>query len=471
MNTAARIGSLAAMIIVLSCLVLGCTDPTDSTETQTNPEDIVNTDKPNSNERIVSEVVIGDEGEWSSLWEITEESAGGYYYRGGVNSRYGGGRLDATGDHVWHCRTPYSPRGMCMAGPATALPNALIMAGGYDTNDDDKRDVGQASLVTPSGTLVNLLVYTSDTSRIWFNSIVSLSDSTFIAVGGFEDPAETYYPFVAVFKLASSGQIEKQSEAVISSLPGMYFVYSALDPEESSDSETVLYVNSRPDIEALHRISLPLPDLTPSTVEWTREITVPSATGWEVNHISFFGGNLYWAGSAEDPAKDPPPSDGGYWRSGAAGSYTSAGLLRWVKLIRLTGHSDKLYEIVAHGDTLYAVGQCGNYGQEGQQFGYGWICRIDAATGTPISNMTFGDPKNSSGFNSGIHDGSVMHCVGWTHQEVGGVYQGWYCTVDIVAALMESLAIPSAPICDADRAMPGDHRSVHQDGGRPRAQF
>jgi hypothetical protein len=445
---------MVVLVLVAAFGVLaGCSDPT---EPEPKPEEIVNPDKPNANDRILSQVVIGDASKWTSLWEVARDNAAGYYFRGGYNSYRGGGRLSTTGTVTWHTRTTYSPRDICVTGPAASVPNALIMVGGYDTDGDDAMDIAYVSLVSSSGTLVNQLVYSSDTLDMWLTSIVPVSDSTFVAIGGSKNSAGTY-PFLVMAKLAPSGQLEKQGDVIIDSLPGLYFGYAAMDPDESSESQLVVYVNSGPDVAAVHKLSLPLPALAPSTVEWTREITVPAVVKWWVNGLRFFDGNLYWVGSADDPAKDPRPSTGGYWRSGAVGSFTSAGTPRWVSLAKTTGHSDGLYSMVAAGGSLYAIGYCGSFSQQDQQLSYGWICKMAADTGTPLTHMTFGDHSYSSGLNDGIIEGNTMHCVGWTHQEVSGAYQGWFCKVNVSPTLAESPVSLPAPVHASDRAVPEDH--------------
>ena len=117
-------------LIVASCIVClffpGCSDPN---EPKQKPEDIVNPDKPNSNARIISHTTIGEASKWSLLSEIAKSNTGGYYFRGGYNSQYVGGRLSAGGSVTWHCRTHYWPRDLYTTAQTAVVPNALIVVG------------------------------------------------------------------------------------------------------------------------------------------------------------------------------------------------------------------------------------------------------------------------------------------------------------------------------------------------------
>jgi hypothetical protein len=458
MNTSAiRVSTLVFVIIVMCGLVPGCSEPT---QPQPNPEDIVNPDKPNSNGRIVSQAVIGDASKWSYLWELTADHASGYYFRGGYNSSYCVGRLNASGNVSWFFRTSYSPVDVC-AGPAGGVvSNALVVAGKQDVDNDGESEIGFVSLISSGGSLMDQLVYSADTSDVWLNSIVPVADSTFLVVGGVRALAMEQ-PFVATVVLISTGQLEKKHQAVIDVLPGRFFVDLAVDPSVPTSPNWSFYVTSGKvkANDAVHKITVALPDLDPWTINWSVEISVPSVEVSNVNDMCFFDGNLYVAGEFPDPAKTPPPSSGGYWPSAMLGSVTAAGTQRWITAVRLTQHTDAFNSVLASQDGVYGVGNCADFWQQDQAFGYGWISKRSSSSGDLISNWTLGDEKYQSGLDWGILDGSVIHCGGWTHREVSGNYNGWFCNVDISAAFGESPEILPAPIDDADRAVPEDRRS------------
>jgi hypothetical protein len=184
-----------------------------------------------------------------------------------------------------------------------------------------------------------------------------------------------------------------------------------------------------------------------------------------INSSRFVDGNLFWVGAADDPTKDPRPTNGGYWDSAVAGSITSAGQLRWATVVRATGHDEGFSHFVATPGALYAVGRFGEFIQQDQTLGYGWICRMTTDAGTVVSSMVVGDDGYCSGFNDGILEGNTMSCVGWTRQELNGVYQGWLCRVNIAAALAENPAILPASVRETPGAVVGD-REIEPDDYR-----
>jgi len=442
-------------------LFSGCSDTTEP-EPEPDPEDLVNPDKPNSNVRIVSEAVIGDAGKWSTLWEVDNHEADGYLFRGGYNNYYGVGRLTGVGDVPWFYRTGYSPGDVCALSQTSVVPNGVLTIGPQDTDGDGENELGYISLVSPSGSLLDQLVYSADTADVRVNSIVHVADSTFLATGGVRVLA-VEYPFVATVALNSAGQLEKRQQSVIHTLPGRYFSRPVLDPSLPVGSEWSFFVASRSPAGAyaVHKVTVAWPSLTPVTIEWSRDITVVGALNPWMYALRFFDGDLYWVGGADDPAKEPRPTGGGYWDSAVAGSITSTGQPRWATLVKTTGHTEGFYQFVANAGSIYAMGSCAEFDQKGQDFGYGWICQMTTTTGSVVSSMTFGNPGYSSGFNDGILDGSTIHCVGWTRGEVGGVYQGWFCEVDISSAFFGGLSAAPARVEASD----GEISITHTSGG------
>jgi hypothetical protein len=453
-------------LIIASCVVWlvfpGCSDPN---EPKQKPAEIVNSDKPNSNARIVSQTTLGEASKWSYLSGITTDHAGGYYFRGGYNSYYTVGRLNASGNLSWFFRTSHSPTGVCAGPPVGIVSNGLIVAGKKDLDDDGESEIGFASLFSSGGSLINQLVYSADTSDVWLNSIVPVADSTFLVVGGVRALA-VEHPFIATIVLTSAGQLEKKHQAIISTLPACYFSDPAVDTSLAAGSSWSFYVTSSTSDghDAVHKITVALPELAPWTVDWSFEVSVPSIQDSWVDDMCFFGGNLYVAGGIRDPDKTPLPSNGGYWTSGMAASITSAGGARWTKVVRVTKHSDVFRSVTASADGVYAVGDCAEFIQQDQQFGYGWISKLSESTGGVVSNSTFGDLKYRSGFRTGIVEGDVIHCGGWTQQEVGDVYRGWFCDVDISTSAAQSLSSVPARIGDHDQVIPEDCLSGTDNG-------
>jgi hypothetical protein len=419
--------ALPLVVFAVFSFPTGCSDPT---EPEPEPEEVVNPDKPNANSRILLQKTLGDAGKWSNLWELAGDNAGGYYYRGGMNSFRSAGRVNAQGEAAWHTRTTYGPRDIFTTSPTAVVPNSPIVSGAHDSDGDGSDDTAYLSLFSPAGTLLSQLAYSADTAGVWLNAIVPLTDSTFITVGGAKT-ATTTYPLVVVFKLASSGELEKQRDIFLTSFPGHYFGYAVRDPDEDTTAGVTLFVNSGPDVAAVHQLNVALPDLDPVTVEWTREIVFTTAADPSIGDLRFFDGNLYVVGHADDTTKEPP-SGGGFWDSGFAASLTLAGDIRWSRVVRVTDHSENLYAVVPTSDALYAVGSAGAYEQSDQRFGYGWISKLSTSTGEVLANVTFGNEKYQSAFNDGIIAGDVLRCCGWTRQETSAAdYRAWFCAISV----------------------------------------
>lgn len=453
--------SRVAMTVLVSCVLCWClTGCSDPTEPQPNPEDIVNPDKPSSNDRIVSQTVIGDASGRMSLWDIRDDHAGGYCFGGVSEGYYGVGRLGGAGNLSWFYRTGFGLSDVFVLPASSVVPNAFLTLGAPDTDGDGQSDVGYVSLMSPSGTLLSQAVYSADTADVWLASTVLVSDSTFVCVGGHRTATMTH-PFIASYVVTSAGQVQRRNHAIVTDLPGCRFIYMDAEEGQLPGAEWVFYAVSRcgTDAYAIHKITVDWPSVAAWTIEWSFDVAVAGALNPSVGDLRAVGGNVYWVGGADDPAKEPRPTTGGYWRSAVAGSVSSSGQSRWAALVRVTGHSDRFQKFVATPGALYGVGYCGSFTRDDQALGYGWVCRMGTDTGGVTSSMSFGDDSYSSGFNDGILDGNILHCGGWTHNEVsGGVYRGWICHVNVSATSFTNPSPAASRLGDACAAVP--------DGGR-----
>lgn len=410
----------AAVIVVLTCLaiclVTGCKG---DKATEPGDEEYVNPDKPNANSLIVSQNTFGDTGTWNTIWQVAEDGAGGYYFIGESNSRYGVGHLDASGHQTWFTRSAFDPRDIYVPPQSAIASDGVLVVGAYDNDGDGESEIGYVSLFGSSGSLLSQIICSSDTSDVWLNSIAPVSDSTFVVVGGEGTPNRTE-PFIASIALTADDQIEKRFETVIHSISNSLFLSVATNPAQVPGSELVLYVLSEVWGESgdgplwSHKISASLPNPALWTIEWSREI--PGKSGlpfitWS-GSLRIFEDNLYIVGHTDDPDKEPPPSSGGAWESGRAASLSLTGELRWHTTVPLTQHDDRFYGFVGTPDGLYAVGCAAGFARGSQRFGYGWISRIALDTGDVISNMTFGGDSYGSGFNAPIVSGNKIYCGG-----------------------------------------------------------
>lgn len=449
-------------VLTTSCSVDDVGKPDD--------EQYVNPDKPNANALIVSQTTFGDIEKGSSIYLLTPEPGGGYYFAGLHDSRYGMGHLSATGGLTWFTRTGYRVRDICLLPPSAIAPNALAVVWSVDTDGDDESDIGYLSLYGSTGSLLDQVVYTADTSDVWLNSIATISDSTFVVVGG-EGTAGVSNPFIATVALTSPDQMEKRHHSAIDEMPGRIFDNVATDPSEIPGSELSLYVlsdgaDSQSEYRTIgvHKISAALPTLIPRTVEWSQEIVVASGLGtyaYSGSGLIFSQDNLYLVGAADDPGKEPTPSNGGYWGSGLAASLTPTGGLRWLTSVALTGHSERFRAMAMSSGALYAVGDGASFGHSDHEYGYGLISEIALETGDVISNMTFGEDSYNSGFNYAVISGNSISCGGWTQYEsAGGAYPAWFCEIDVSAPPTTCYGPPASPAASGHGTDEADYRQT-----------
>jgi hypothetical protein len=348
------------------------------------------------------------------------------------------------------------------------VSNGLVAVGGIDTDGDDEVEMGCLSLYGPTGNFIDQVLFSSDTSDIWLNSVVAISDSILLVVGG-EIGAATTAPFVGAAALVSPDRLEKRYNWAVESIPDRFFDNIVVDSSEPLTDQIIFYVlsdgtssQSETGTITVHRLSAAYPGLSPCTLEWSKEIIVTAGMGTYAGtgcNLRFFQGNLYLVGLADDPAKQPAPSNGGYWNSGIAASLTPAGDLRWLTSIALTGHSERFSAMAIGSDALYAVGQAASFFRSDNHFGYGLVTKIALETGEVLSNMTFGEDTYRSMFYCPALSGNTITCGGYTGYEVtGGGYVAWFCEIDVSNP-------PTPPLVSSDgTTRDGDGNSmVHKD--------
>ena len=450
----------------------GCSDPN---EPEQKPEEIVNSDKPNSNTRVLLQTAIGEGNTWSTIWRLVPDNLGGNYFRGGYNSNDGVGRVNGDGSLAWFSRAGRYAVDLCALSATASVPNGLVVAAKQDVDNVGGSDVGYVSLFSPGGSLLNELVYSADTCDVWLNSIVPISDSTFVVVGGWS-ALDVEHPFVATVELTPSGLLEKGNQVIIDSILQRRFGTAVTDASQITPSEVSFYaLSSGTDARStlVHKISLSLPTLSPWTVDWSREVTADPAHKSSLGDVCFFENNLYVTGRCDNPSKQPVPSDGGYWQSGLIASLTLAGDIRWIGSVSPSSEHDAFYEVAATPGGLYAIGFCSVFSQSDQYFGYGLISKMASATFNVISNMSFGKDSYQSGFHDGFVTGGVIRCGGWTMEEgANSSNRAWYCVINALTSrsmAASSLGPRPGDAGESDGTIADGHRNGAPNGFLPPA--
>ena len=441
----------------LLAVLAGC-GAKDSTAPKTTGER-VNADKPSANNRIVVQSLVGDATKSTTIQVLrpaADGSLGLICIYNGVSSF---GALGSGGSLRWMqaVTTPNQVRAL-ESVPATAavVANGWIVAGARDVDRNGQEESGFASLYSSTGNLITQLAVTSDSSHVWINGVARVDDSTFVACGGV-DQSGNLHPYLVVLQVRLPAHLELVAPITVPSLDG-WFSKIVLLPSSSSE---LLFAATSSDgtTRRIHGLRAAWPAFGPITVDWTQAIVPPVGTVNGLFDLAQSGGDLYVAGAVSDPRKSPP-SGGGSWSSGFATSFTGAGLPKWSKVVSLTQHSEHLYSIAVGPDAVYAAGAAGGYvftTDPKDNFGYGWVTKLDLATGTPLADFTFGDEKNSSGFDGATWTpGGLLVCGGWTQYELdGGPHPGWLATVDASGTgLTHELPAAAAVVREATREDP-----------------
>jgi hypothetical protein len=449
------------LALCLACVMLGSCAKSPTAPKPSTSE--VNPDKPNGNGRIQAQSVLGDPTKGSTIVRMTAVDGSSYYFYGQRDNVGGVGRISSSGALQWFTAQPYTRRGVLALSPSVSAPDlsGLVVSGKHDNDNDGQSDVGYVWLYTASGSLVSSLLFSSDSSNVWVNDIAAISDTVFVLVGGESTPARTN-PFVAIVTLTAAGQLARGPQVVLTSQANTIFDRVAVSPTGPSGGEVRVYATAGVGA-AVHVVGLtaPYPAMTSWNVDWSREIAGTAPT---LNDLRVYEDRIYVAGFVDDPTKQPPPGDGGYWNSGLAARLTLAGGLEWTSTVRLTAHSESFSAVVPTANGIFFLGVAGRYFQSGNAFEYGWIARILPATGAAAAHLTFGQDTYASAFNTAAYNGSTMYCGGFTNYEVsGGPYQAWFSSIDVANATPSS-----TPARAQTAAIPGriENRPGPRDEGR-----
>lgn len=447
------------LAVCIACIMLGSCSKSQPAQPISTSE--VNPDKPNGNGRIQAQAVFGDPTKSSTIARMTVVGGTSYYFYGTRDGQGGVGRISSSGALQWFITLPYVRREVLALSPSVSVPSGLVASGKHDNDNDGQSDVGYAWLYTASGSLVSSVLFSSDSSDVWVNSIAAISDTEFVLVGGEQTPARTN-PFVATVTLTAAGQLAKGPQVVLTNQAGTFYDRVAVSSTGPSGGVVHVYATSD-DGAAVHVVGLTAayPTMTSWNVDWSREI---AGTAPSLNDLRVYEDRLYVAGYVDDPTKQPPPGDGGYWDSGLAARLTLAGDLEWTSTVRLTTHSERFNAVVPTANGIFFVGVAGRYFQASNAFDYGWIARILPATGAAATHLTFGQDTYASGFNTAAYNGSTMYCGGFTHFEVsGGSFQAWFASIDVANTMASSTPAPAQAAAILGRI---EDRPEPREGGR-----
>jgi len=421
----------------VTCLFsAGCGEDTVEPEP---PEEqtVTNPNKPNGNTFIVQEHTFGDPAEENSMWDIIEDDANGYYFRGTYDTEYGAGRLGQTGNLLWFEKTIYRPTHLYAINASGALSvNGVVVVGDHDSDGDGFNEHGYVSFFGSDGTLTSQLLLGQAADDVWLKSIDHVSDSTFVVVGGTKSAGKSY-PYLMTLCLTADGDLVTKDEATIWNLPDISFSNVVVDPT-NLDSTMTLYTSGErisgddPVNITVSRVTSSIDSLPDTAVDWTLDIIAFSGLETRTSagdNLAYFRGQLYLVGYTE-----ADKGSGNYWFAGLAASVSTAGATEWITVASLSEYGDIFYDMHTADDALYAAGDYSSFYNKptNRYFGYGLLAKIDWDSGAIISNMSFGDDTYGSGFNTVLIGGSRAYCAGYTNDiAADGGYPCWFAEIDI----------------------------------------
>ncbi|UCF04140.1 MAG: hypothetical protein JSV33_09305 [bacterium] len=451
MRIPARTPSINGMsILLLTFLMIQLTSCEETIQPTDQSGENVNPNKPNANNLIVQETVLGDADKYSTIYEIIDAGDDNFLFRGYYHNRYAIGKLDRNGLLVWLFRSRYTIRDFVrIPDLGGVLDNATVVVGSYDSDYDGDNDIGYITLINRNGTLIDELVYSVDTVDVWLNSldIITSSDTmyTFLAAGGAE-VSNKEYPYVARFTISDDSIMTKKEQKVFFDIPDIVFTNIKAEPEQDPAScfVTGYQFNENEDIGEQKIIKL----TNSLTAPWQQDIIPQDGyDSYSLMGRSLLCSNdrLFIVGYTDVNKADNPPE--GYWDAGFVASLSFSGNMNWIKTVILSQYTECFRSCFLDNGILYITGNYSNFVilESSEVFGYGLLSTVNPLTGDLISHMSFGDEGYSSAFNTLFVDGTTVFAAGYTnYANEGGTYQAWFVVIDISGS--SSITLKEQPV-------------------------
>jgi hypothetical protein len=450
--------ALAVLGWVLCAALMGCSKRTTAPQ----PTEALNTDQPNANQQITSQTILGQVGKSSTVWGLDRADDGSYRFYGRYDDNLGVGSLAGGGSLNWFRSMVYTPRDVWALPAASVIPNGALLVGKASTDADEQSEVGYASLCSSSGALLSQIMLSSDTSDVWINAAVPVTDSTFIAVGG-ERKGGAEWPLIVLLGIHSPGQIVRDAHAVLRSLISRPFIDVAALHSVGGETKLFVTTNDALGLQRVHGLRVTDATIAPVSVDWSRDVVPTLGARVQLEGIRVTGNEVYVSGYTDDNRK-PVAADGGLWYSALMISYTTTGDLRWRTLVGLTQHGERFNNVLVGPGVVYGVGIGAEYIHHSQdEFGYGLVTTFNPATGGVVNNFTVGQDRYAGGFNAAMLIGASIVSGGWTEWETQATpYRAWLVGLD------PNVAVPigAGAAVAANRAWAGvdEARPVENEG-------
>ncbi len=448
-----NVALLSLVLSLGSMLSLGCEEATEPQPTEQQ--------LPLSNERISNQVFLGSLSSYTSIYNLYDDGAGFFFFRGLLDNTQTIGKLNRSGVTVW--TDALKSRELCPVPNNTiGLDDALLAVGGIDYDSDGGLDHGYVRLRGAGGASLSEAIASVPDTAVYLNSVAVIDSLHFVAVGGAYIAGSPLHPYLITFDLNADSSLTITNELIFADMERQYFNDVVSDPAKATANEFVCYVTitklnaaGATESAAVCAVGGPKRGGAEFAVQWTANIEQTSALPIWINAIALRGNTIFTAGSAD--AVDKEISGGGYFDNGFIASMSSGGVLNWLRTINISKRSDSYSSVFATASALYATGAVSHYmtTEDNLQYGLALFSVFDPATGNARHHIALGSYDYQSAFYSMFVDETRAFCAGHTKYSVlHGTYQGWFVEINCdgleASGLVESL----------DMTVPGSDRAV-----------
>lgn len=393
---------------------------------------------PVSNQRVTEQTT---QPATSTFYDLYEDGITGFYFLGNDNSGRTMGTIDREGQIGWTMSAENRVQNLFpVPANSIGLADAVLSAGGIDSNSDGISDKAFVRLTGANGIELSEILISRPDAAVWLNSIDALGPLDFVAVGG-SYIAGVYHPFVVTFGIDADSTLVLNNEVILSDINDQYLGSVQVDEEQVSGDDFLCYVAAGVENSggsssiAIHSMTGSTTDPDAFDFTWTVDIALdePLSIWSYVGRLILHDGAVYLAGSA-DVEKESNLSGGGYWDAGFVASVSTGGTMNWLNIFSVSTHSERYYGLYVADNRVYAAGKYDSYVKtsSGEYFGLAVISIFDAMTGDEIYHIGLGAADYASAFNSLIVEGTQAYCCGMTnHFTNDGGYQAWFAEVTI----------------------------------------
>ena len=364
-----------------------------------------------SSELMLSEFTIGSSSKETEFHQLIQ-SEGDFFFRGILDNCNVVGKISGHGGIIWKSETDFIPNDIILK------QDYLVVCGGKDTDGDDINNVGCiAHFNTKNGDLVASPYIVDKYPNISFYGINSE------AVFGHCEIDEIIYPYILHYYLATPQMLLEMGDSVYTNLENHVF-YQTSGDYVLGKSFTGTRVEQETREAYIHKLKTG--NALSKKIEWTCQIENPDYT--LINGISILHDSInrliYVCGELKNTND---------FTKAFLAAVSTEGVVKYVNIPEQSVYASAFTGLVTNGSYLYISGVYDYkvYKNIPEPYiGYGSISKLDAISGTLISNKVFGNDDYCSGINSIINKDNSFFTLGWTNWSHDNDKNGWFMEIE-----------------------------------------